>query len=220
MNENTMNTDFEKENIETAIYNSKFLMDKELFYDFGSVNYNRIKKLFLFFFCSVTLLIGLSLLDHNYDLVICFAPFISFLVSLIYFRTKKMTKISYERAFISAGKDSILNYELFEDKIVSHIEELKREYFYHQITRFFETKNFLLLHLQHNLYITIEKSSLNANTDEVKSFLLEKCPLVKKRKFISCINDKKWSLVFLIALIVVSLTATILGLMFKTNFIF
>lgn len=69
----------------------------------------------------------------------------------------------------------------FEDKIVSHVDELKREYFYHQITKFFETKNFILLHLQHNLHVTIEKNNLNASVDEVKAFLMNKCTLVKKK---------------------------------------
>lgn len=121
---------------------------------------------------------------------------------------------------ISAGKESILNYELFEDKIVSHIDELKREYFYHQITKFFETEKFILLHLQHNLHITLEKSNLNASVDEVKSFLMNKCTLIKKKKFINCSNDKIWSLMFLIALIVVSVIGTVVGLVLKMNSIF
>ena len=31
--------------------------------------------------------------------------------------------------------NAYLYYELFEDKIVSYVDELKREYFYHQITK-------------------------------------------------------------------------------------
>ena len=139
---------------------------------------------------------------------------------LTYFRTKKSIKINYERNLISAGKESTLNYELFEDKIVSHVDELKREYFYHQITKFFETKNFILLHLQHNLYITIEKNNLNAGVDEVKAFLTSKCALVKKEEFINCANDKRWSLVFLIAQIVVSVIGMIVGLVLKVNHLF
>ena len=139
---------------------------------------------------------------------------------LIYFRTKKAIKIGYERMVISAGKEMTLNYELFEEKVISHIDELKREYFYHQITKFFETKNFILLHLQHNLHVTIEKNNLTASVDEVKAFLMNKCTLVKKKKFINCANDKKWSLVFLIALIFVSIVGTVLGLVLKMNSIF
>ena len=43
---------------------------------------------------------------------------------------------------------------------------------------------------------------------------------MKKKKFINCANDKKWSLVFLIALIVVSVVGMILGLVLKLNNLF
>ncbi len=141
MIENTANTNIENENegAKTAIYSSKFLMSKDLYYDFGSVVFNRTKKIFLVFFCLVAYLIGINLLVGNHDIVVGFGPFISFLMLLTYFRTKKLIKISYEQNLISAGKECTLNYELFEDKMVSHIDELKREYFYHQITKYFET---------------------------------------------------------------------------------
>ena len=220
MDENNVNVNVENEEVKKPIYSSRFLMNKDLYYDFCSVSYNRTKKVFLTFLCLVAYLIGINLLIGNYDIVLGFGSFISFLMILIYFRTKKSIKINYERNLISAGKESTLNYELFEDKIVSHVDELKREYFYHQITKFFETKNFILLHLQHNLYVTIEKNNLNASVDEVKSFLMNKCTLVKKKKFINSANDNKWSLVFLIALIVVSIVGMFVGLALKINSIF
>ena len=220
MNENNVNVNIENEEIKSPVYSSTFLMNKDLHYDFCSVSYNRTKKLFFIFFCLVAYLIGINLLMGNYDIVLGYGPFISFLMILIYFRTRKSIKIGYERMVISEGKEVTLNYELFEDKVISHNDELKREYFYHQITKFFETKNFILLHLQHNLYVTIEKNNLNASVDEVKSFLMNKCTLVKKKKFINCANDKKWSLVFLIALIVVSVIGTVVGLVLKINSIF
>lgn len=220
MDENNVNVDVENEEVKRPIYSSKFLMNKELFYDFCSVSYNRTKKTFLIFFCLVAYLIGINLLIGNYDIVIVYSPFMSFLMVLLYFWTEKSIKINYERNLISAGKESTLNYELFDDKIILHADELKREYFYHQITKFFETKNFILLHLQHNLHITIEKNNLNASVDEVKIFLMNKCTLVKKKKFINCANDKKWSLVFLIALIVVSIIGIVVGFVLKINSIF
>ncbi len=220
MNENNVNINVENEEVKSPIYSSKFLMNKDLYYDFCSVSYNRTKKVFLIFLCLVAYLIGINLLIDNYDIVLGFGPFISFLMILIYFRTKKAIKIGYERMVISEGKEMTLNYELFEEKVIFHNDELKREYFYHQITKFFETKNFILLHLQHNLYVTIEKNNLTASVDEVKAFLINKCTLVKKKKFINCANDKKWSLVFLIALIVVSIVGMIVGLVLKLNNLF
>lgn len=215
MNENNVNSNIENEKTDNPVYGSKFLMNKELYYDFASVSYNRTKKVFLPFLCLFTFIIGINLLIGNYDVVLWFAPFMSFLMILIYFKTKNAIKIGYERMVISEGKEIALNYELFEDKVVSHNDELKREYSYHQITKFFETERFLLLHLQHNLYLTIEKSKINTSVDQVKSFLMGKCTLVKKKKFIDCSNDKKLSLAFLIALIAVAFIGTVIGLVLK-----
>lgn len=214
MNEN--NIQEEKE----AVYGSEFLMGKDLYYDFCSVSYNKTEKRFLVFLCLLTSLLTASLLTGGYDSAIVFGPFISFMMALIYFRTKKTIKIGYERMLISEGKERKLKYELFEDRIVAYTEDSKREYFYHQITKFFETKNFILLHLQHNLYISIEKNNLNASVDEVKSFLIEKCTLVKKKKFVDASNAKKWSLIFLIAMIVVSVIGAVFGIVLKSQNLF
>lgn len=214
MDEN--NTQEEKE----AVYGSEFLMSKNLYYDFCSVSYNKTKKMFLTFLCLVTPLLTVSLLMGKYDIAMFYGFFISFLMIIIYFRTKKTIKIGYERMLISEGKERKLKYELFEDRIVAYTEDSKREYFYHQITKFFETKNFILLHLQHNLYISIEKNSLNASVDEVKSFLIEKCTLVKKKKFVDTFNAKKWSLIFLIAMIVVSVIGAVFGIVLKSQNLF
>ncbi|MGN0479915.1 MAG: YcxB family protein [Hominenteromicrobium sp.] len=222
MNENSINSNIETglEEVNSAVFSSKFLMTKDLYYDFCSVSYNRTKRVFLAFLCLVAFLIPVNLLAGNCETVLGFGPFISFLMVITYLRTKKEIQISYERNLISAGKVSTLNYELYEDRIVSYLDELRKEHFYHQITKLFETKNFIMLHLQHNLYITIEKNSLHASVDEVKSFLIEKCTLVKKKKFINCCDDKKWSLVFLTALIVISAAGTMIGLVLKVNALF
>ena len=178
-----------------------------------------MKKVFLAFLCFTVFEIVANILVGNYG-IIALCLLIAFMMFLLYFRTNRAIKINYERNLISAGKEITLHYELFEDKIVSHVDELKREYFYHQITKFYETKNFILLHLKYNLHITIEKNNLNANIDEVKSFLMDKCTFVKKKKFINCSDDKKWALAFLIALIVASVAGTVIGLVLKFNSLF
>ena len=121
MNENNVNVNIENEEIKSPIYISKFLMTKDLFYNFCSVSYNRTKKIFLLFFCLVTCLIGINLLVGNYDVAVGFGPFISFLMILTYFRTKKSIKISYERNLISARKESTLSYEVFDDILYEYV---------------------------------------------------------------------------------------------------
>lgn len=220
MNENNANIKDENKEVITPFCSSRFLMSKELFYEFGSVNYNGSKKVFLICLCLVASLIGMYILAGDDDVIFGYCIFISCLMLSTYFRTNKSIEISYEQNLISEGKESTLNHELFEDKIVSYVNERKREYSYHQITELFETKNFILLHIKHNFYITIEKSSLNASVDDVKTFLLNKCTLVKKKKFINCTNDKKCSLMYLIALVVACVAGMIAALVMKITSVF
>ncbi len=214
MNESNMNSNIEtktEENI-TPAYSSEFIMNKELFYEFYSVSYNRIKKwLFaLLFVCAGTVVS--YFFEGNYDSVIGLGVITTIIMSILLFRLKRAIKINYERNLISAGKESSFHHELFEDKIVSYIEGVKREYFYYQITKFYETKNLILLHLKHNLYITINKNTLSASADEVKSFLMRRCSLVKKNRFVNCSDDKKWSLAFFISLIVICVVGVVAGI--------
>ena len=218
MNDNNISVDIELQNeeLENPIYSSTFLMDKELYYDFCSINYNRTKKLFLTFLCLVFWFTTISILDGGYDVVLSFSLFIPIILVALYFRANKLTKISYERTVISTGKEeNTINCEIFEDEIVSHIDETQKKFFYHQVTNLYETKNFILLHLKHNLFITINKKDLNGEVDALKSFLVEKCVNVKNKKFINCANVKKQSLIFLIALITVSIIGILIAFVLK-----
>lgn len=199
-----------REAAENPIYTSSFVMSRDLFYDFSCVSYNRLKKYFLPFCILLFFSIAANIGMQNYDTVSGFS-FISFLMFLMYLKTTRATKINYERNLLSAVKEQFLTVELFENKIASYADGPKREYYYNQITKFFETKNFLLLHLKYNLYILVNKNTLNADVGEVKSFLTNKCPLVKKKKFINCSNDKKWSLMLLIAMIIFSVLGLIIS---------
>ena len=191
----------ENDEVKKAIYSSSYITNRDFFHDLSSINYNRIKKMFLVYFCIIILDSVIKISDRSYDMgsISLIIPICMF---VIYLKTNSQTKQNYERHCISAGKESVANELLCEDSIVSSMDELKREYYYHQITRFFESKNLLLLHLKHHLYIIINKETLNANVDEVKAFLIEKCSKVGNKKFINCSNDKRWCLLLLIATIV------------------
>ena len=76
MNENNVNINVENEEVKRPIYSSKFLMNKDLYYDFGSVVFNRTKKGFLIFLC-LSVLIGTNLLLGNDDTVFIFSLFIT-----------------------------------------------------------------------------------------------------------------------------------------------
>jgi len=217
MNENLANTNFEtaKKEEEKAVYSSMFLFSEDLYYDFGAVSYNRTKKVFLIFLCLAAWMICINLLSDNYDVILWFGPAISFLMCLIFFRTKQAIKVGYERMVLSRGKEATMHYALFEDKIIAYSGDSARDIFYDQVTKLYESNSFLLLYLKHDVYVTIEKSGLNASVEDVKSFLTVKCTAVKKKKFIDCSSDKKWSWMFLVALIVVAAIGMIAGLVLK-----
>lgn len=141
MNENSTNTNLNSEDGQKAAYSSSYHMNKELFYDFSSVNYNRMKKVFLFLFFFLAFEIVANILVENYDIV-PIALYISFLFCILYFMMKNAVKVNYERNMISLGNETVFKEELWEDKIVSSVDELKREYFYHQITGFLKRSIF------------------------------------------------------------------------------
>lgn len=211
------NSENRNEEAERPVYSSRFLLSKELFYDFNLVSYHKLKKIFFIFLCAIVLETAVNLfVARNYE-VVALGLFVSFIMLLMYLRTKKAIRIAFERNLISAGKESAVQYELFEDKIVSYLDELKREYSYSQITKLFETKSFILLHLQYGLLVTLEKNSLTADAEEVKAFLMNKCTYVKRKRFINCSKDKALSLALLIALIAASVVGTVIGLILKIN---
>lgn len=215
MDENNVVTTIETANEEgiNGIYTSGYLMTEKLFYDFNCVTYNKLKKLYFWILCLLIFMAVINIPVNNYEVVIGSSFFIAIMTLLHYFLTKKSIKTSYKQRLIAnGGKESEFYLELFEEKIVSAVDEVKRDFFYYQITKFFETKNFLLLILQHKVCILIDKNNLNASVDEVKSFLIQKCSSVKKKKFIDCSNDQKLCLVFSIAIITVWIAATAISI--------
>lgn len=190
----------ENEEVKNAIYSSSYITNRDFFHAFSSINYNRIKKMFLVGFCIIILDAIFNISDRGYDIegISIIIPICLFVV---YLKTNSLVKQNYERYCFSAGKESVANELLYEDRIVSSMDGQKREYYYHQITQFFESKNLLLLHLKHQLYIIINKETLNADVDEVKAFLIEKCSKARNKKFINCSNDQSWCLILLIGTI-------------------
>lgn len=196
----------------TAVYSTKFVLSKELYCDFGSVGYNRTKVIFGVFLLLMTWINLIYSLSGDYDVILWYGPAISFIMCLTYFKTKQAIKVGYERMVLTRGKEADMHHALYEDKIVAYGDGSARDIFYEQVTKLYETKHFLLLYLKHNVYVTVEKSGLNGSIEAVKAFLMKKCTRVKKKKFIDCTGDEKWSLIFLAALIVVAAIGAAAGL--------
>ena len=132
MDQNNVNLGAETnaQEIQKPLYTSRVLMDKDTYYDFASVSYNRTKKMFLVFLILLLPMTVLNIFVENYDLVAALGFIISLCMALIYFKIRKSVKVGFERNVITAGENNISSYELFEDKITSEIDGYKKEFLY------------------------------------------------------------------------------------------
>lgn len=194
--------------IDLPIYSSEFPVNKASYYDSSSVNYRKMKIASFVSMCMIALLV-IPNISADINDVCLYALLLSFVMLVPYFRISRAIQLEYERTMFSVGKEYTIVQNLFEDKITLVIDAQEKAFFYHQITDLYETKNFLLLVLPHRLHLSISKPNLNADVDEVKTFLLKRCVNAKKKKFVDCSNDQRLSVAFLIAAIVISVVGNI-----------
>ena len=113
-----------------------------------------------------------------------------------------LSKISYKRQVLNNDNKELTHVvELYQDKVLLKNKDNNNFYpfKYTDIKRVYETKNLLVLILNLNMGIAMRKESLGNKIDEVKEFLLETCPLKKKKiKMIVPISTK----LFIVSLII------------------
>lgn len=200
MNENApeLNGSEIPEEIKTPLYTSESTFDESLFSEFSEVSYSKVKNFTIIFTIVNILYCLVNLIDRNYDTTAGYSVFFTVLMYVMYFNIKNAAKINFQRTMLSYGSEHRQITELYEDKILSSFGKNKREFFYFQINGLFETDNLLLMRLQYNLYLDLNKIALNADPQAVKAFLIQKCPMVKKKKFIDCSNSRRLSFIFLL----------------------
>ena len=188
----------ETENEIKPVYVSGITANKDFFRELNTVSFDRVKKLYILSLIVAAFGVIISVITVEPYLAY-YSAFLFLLELVSFFGTRAAVNNSYKRALIAAGKEETFEYELFEDKVVSNMEGLKREHLYSGITGLFESEKMLLLHLQKQLYITVDKTTLNADVNEVKAFLLDKCTLVKKKRFKNCANAKNLCIAMMVA---------------------
>ncbi len=203
-----------QEQDEKVIYSSNVTMTREAYSELSSLNYNRMKVMFGAALCVAVSAGVANFIGGDDGLLVCML-LMSVMSLVLYIVSGRNAKTSYERGILNAGKEASVQHELLEDKIISIGEGGKREWLYTQVTGLFESKNLLLLHLKLNLYIMIDKSTLNADAEEVKAFLIERCRFAKKKKFTNCANDKRTALILLVILIALSVILTAAAMVIK-----
>lgn len=206
----------ENQEVKNAVYHSSIRMTRDFYNELFCVTEHRQKKVSIVFLCVTVCEAATGIGTARIDCA-AIGLFAAFALILFHFMNKKVKIRNYERNLISMGKEPTAFEKLCDDAIVTVSEGLEREHSYQQITKFLETKNLLLLHLQLNLYIILDKNTLNAGVEEVKAFLVEKCPLVKKKEFVDCSDAPRWNFGLMIATTVVSVIGFILACVAKAN---
>ncbi len=205
------------EEIGLPLYSCEYAMNGDFFSEFSAVSYIKA-KIFIIIFTVLNILFSLfNIIVGNYNTAAGYSVIITFLMYIMYFRIKKGVQLSYKRSLFSYGNDAKTTTELFEDKILSTFSKNEKKFFYYQISGLFETGNLILLRLQFNLYLAVDKNSLNADPQAVKEFLIQKCPAVKKKKFTDCSNSRRLSLIFLMISTAASAAALLVCLLFIKN---
>lgn len=201
------------EETKEPIYTCEYTMNMNFFAEFAAVSYVKIKNFIIIFTAFDILFCLLSIFDGSYDIAAGYSAFLTFLMFILYFSIKKGIQLNYKRSLFSYGNDNRTTTALYDDKILTTFGKNEKEFFYHQVSGFFETGNLILLRLKYNMFLALDKSGLYADPQAVKAFLIQKCPMVKKKKFTDCSNNRRLSFIFLMISAATSAAAIIVWLL-------
>ena len=185
------------EETKKPIYTCEYTMDMNFFAEFAAVSYVKIKNFIIIFTAFDILFCLLNIFDGDYNLAAGYSAFLTFLMFILYFSIKKGIQLNYKRSLFSYGNDNRTTTALYDDKILATFGKNEKEFFYHQVSGFFETGSLILLRLKYNMFLALDKSALNADPQAVKAFLIQQCPMVKKKKFTDCSNNHRLLFIFL-----------------------
>ena len=202
------------EETKKPIYTCESTLDEILFSEFSEVSYSKVKNFNIIFTVINILYCLVNLIYGNYDTTAGYSVFFTILMYVMYFNIKNVAKINFQRTMLSYGSEHRQITELYEDKILSSFGKNKREFFYFQINGLFETDNLILMRLQYNLYLELNKIALNADPQVVKAFLIQKCPMVKKKKFTDCSNSRRLSFIFLLISTAYTISVSLICILF------
>lgn len=201
------------EETKKPIYTCEYTMDMNFFAEFAAVSYVKIKNFIIIFTAFDILFCLLNIFDGDYNQAAGYSAFLTFLMFILYFSIKKGIQLNYKRSLFSYGNDNRTTTALYDDKILATFGKNEKEFFYHQVSGFFETESLILLRLKYNMFLALDKSGLNADPQAVKAFLIQKCPMVKKKKFTDCSNNHRLLFIFLMISFATAAAAIIVWLL-------
>ena len=181
-----MNNENQKE------FSSKYTLDYKTYKEFSS-GYIATRRSSMITLFVVLVLLILCIIYRNYEIVITFGVIFAIFAFLI--KVTGRNKLQYKRyKSLNNNEDVEANIKIGKEKIISTSKKGDTSsYEFSQIIGIIETKNLLVLKLEYNMGIIINKNNLEGGTkEELIDYLFSVCNNLKKKKVT---NSKRWLVV-------------------------
>lgn len=173
-------------------FSSKYTLDYKTYKEFSG-GYIATRKSSMITLFVVLVLLILCIIYRNYETVITFGVIFAIFAFLI--KVTGRNKLQYKRyKSLNNNEDVEANIKIGKEKIISTSKKGDTSsYEFSQIIGIIETKNLLVLKLEYNMGIIINKNNLEGGTkEELIDYLFSVCNNLKKKKVT---NSKRWLVV-------------------------
>ena len=173
-------------------FSSKYTLDYKTYKEFSN-GYIATRKSSMITLFVVLVLLILCIIYRNYETVITFGVIFAIFAFLI--KVTGRNKLQYKRyKSLNNNEDVEANIKIGKEKIISTSKKGDTSsYEFSQIIGIIETKNLLVLKLEYNMGIIINKNNLEGGTkEELIDYLFSVCNNLKKKKVT---NSKRWLVV-------------------------
>lgn len=186
---------------------TKYTLDYKTYKEF-SRGYIATKKLSIIMSIVLFMLLIIYICTKKYDIIIS-CGIIIFIIILIVKLTGR-NKLQYKRyKSLNNDEDMENTVKITKSKILTKTKKGDiTNYEFSQIIGLIETKNLLILKLNYNMGLILNKNNITGGTkEELINYLLSVCTNIKKKKLI---NSKKWLItrkIFFVSYIVIFIIA-------------
>lgn len=184
-------------------FSSKYILDYKTYKEFSN-GYIATRKSSMITLFVVLVLLILCIIYRNYETVITFGVIFAIFAFLI--KVTGRNKLQYKRyKSLNNNEDVEANIKIGKEKIISTSKKGDiSSYEFSQITGIIETKNLLVLKLEYNMGIIINKNNIEGGTkEELIDYLFSVCNNLKKKKVT---NSKRWLVVRRVMLVLLAIT--------------
>ena len=173
-------------------FSTKYTLDYKTYKEFSN-GYIATKKSSIITLFVVLALLVLCIILRDYETVITFG--VIFLIFAFLIKVTGRNKLQYKRyKSLNNNEDLETHIKIGKEKIISTSKKGDTaSYEFSQIIGIIETKNLLILKLEYNMGIIINKNNLEGGTkEELIDYLFPVCNNLKKKKVT---NSKRWLIV-------------------------